>query len=164
MNSTIRASSRIPTLIWKVHECPGPLTLFTDSAFAGAELRIPPYLCGSPKFVVVKVNSEDITILKGAVFVKNETTEKVLPSNLYKCFDPILNNSAVNTLYAPDPQYQDVVVWQSTDPTKMVENDTNAPLEYVGAATEVTNGCGSSTGEGPGCFLLRGRHAHRFRK
>ena len=55
-------------LYGKCRNSPGPLTLFTDSAFAGAELRIPPYLCGSPKFVVVKVNSEDITILKGAVF------------------------------------------------------------------------------------------------
>ena len=42
--------------------CPGPLTLFTDTAAFGSErqLKIPPYLCGSPKFVVVKVNSEDL--------------------------------------------------------------------------------------------------------
>ena len=83
----------------------------------------------------------------------------MLPSNLYKCFDPILNNSAVNTLYAPDPQFQDVVVWQTTDPTKMAENDTNAPLEYVGAATEITNGCGSSTGKSRGAsYFVVGLH------
>ena len=60
------------------------LTLFDDAAFGpDAQLRIPPYLCGSPKFVVVKVNSDELSILKGAVLVENET-DTVLPDNLYK--------------------------------------------------------------------------------
>ena len=98
------------------------LTLFDDEAFGpDAELIIPEYLCGSPKFVVVKVNSEDLTILKGAVLVENEP-ETVLPDNLYKCSDPIFGNPIQDLAkYSPDPQFQDVVVWQSTDPTNMLE-------------------------------------------
>ena len=141
---------------------PGALTLFTDTAAFGSnsELRIPAYLCGSPRFVVVKVNSEALTITKGTVFVENETTEKVLPSNLYKCFDPILGNPAVNTLYAPDPQYQDVVVWQTTDPTKMSEDSINTSIGiYDGAATEATNGCGSTTAKVRGAsYFVVGMH------
>jgi hypothetical protein len=138
---------------------PGPLTLFTDPAFGGnAELRIPAYLCGSPKFVVVKVNSEDLTILKGAVFVKNETTETVLPDNFFKCFDPLIT-PPLTTPYAPDPQFQDVVVWQTTNPANMAENATTAPPEYVGAATEATNGCGSTTAKVRGAsYFVIGMH------
>jgi hypothetical protein len=141
---------------------PGPLTLFTDTVAFGTEsqLKIPAYLCGSPKFVVVKVNSEDLTITKGTVFVENETTEKVLPDNLYKCFDPILGNPAVNTLYAPDPQYQDVVVWQTTNPENMrFENLYVGNPDYMGAATEATNGCGSTTAKVRGAsYFVVGMH------
>ena len=65
----------------------GPLTLFTDAAAFGpdAQLRIPSYLCGSPRFVVVKVDSSDLDISKGTVDIVNKTTETVLPTNLYKC-------------------------------------------------------------------------------
>jgi hypothetical protein len=147
----------------KCRNNPGPLTLFQDAAFGGnAELRIPAYLCGSPKFVVVKVNSGGLGgIAKGTVFVKNETTEKVLRDNLYKCFDPILGNPAVDTLYAPDPQYQDVVVWQTTNPENMIaENTILAPDSlYVGAATEATNGCGSTTAKVRGAsYFVVGMH------
>jgi hypothetical protein len=138
-----------------------PLNLFTDTAAFGsdAQLRIPAYLCGSPKFVVVKVNSEDLQILKGTVFVEHETTEKVLPDNLYKCFDPILGSSqTADPLYSPDPQYQDVVVWQSTDPTKMFE-DLDGTGIYDGAATEATNGCGSTVAKVRGAsYFVVGMH------
>lgn len=134
----------------------GPLTLFTDPAFGGnAELRIPPYLCGSPDFIVVKVNSEDLSILKGAVLVVNKT-EVVLPGNLFKCSDPIPSNE--------DPQYQDVVVWQSTNPDNMLENATTLPTytgnpDYVGAATEATNGCGSTVAKVRGAsYFVVGLH------
>ena len=139
---------------------PGPLTLFTDVAAFGsdAQLRIPAYLCGSPKFVVVKVDSEDLSILKGAVLVENKT-DTVLPDNAYKCFAPILGNLAVNTDYAPDPQFQDVVVWQSTNPANMLENATTGPSEYVGAATEATNGCGSTVAKVRGAsYFVVGMH------
>ena len=146
----------------KCRNNPGPLTLFkvSDGFEPGVELRIPPYLCGSPKFVVVKVNSKDITIQKGTVFVEHETKEKVLPNNLYQCFDPILGRQPpVGTPYAPDPQFQDVVVWQTTDPENMAENATVAPLEYVGAATEATRGCGSTTAKVRGAsYFVVGMH------
>jgi len=130
------------------------LTLFDDAAFGpAAQLRIPPYLCGSPKFVVVKVNSDELSILKGAVLVENET-DTVLPDNLYKCSAPILDNPNAD----PDPQYQDVVVWQSTDPTKMLENTFGTGL-YQGAATEATNGCGSTVAKVRGAsYFVVGMH------
>ena len=137
------------------------LTLFkqSDGFEPGVELRIPPYLCGSPKFVVVKVNSKDLSILNGAVLVVNNTAV-VLPDNLFKCSDPILNNLAAN----PDPQYQDVVVWQSTNPDNMLENATTLPgytgnPDYVGAATEATNGCSSTVAKVRGAsYFVVGLH------
>ena len=138
---------------------PGPLTLFTDEDAFGleAQLRIPAYLCGSPRFVVVKVNSEDLSILKGAVLVENKT-DTVLPDNEYKCFDPLVT-PPLDTLYAPDPQFQDVVVWQSTNPADMLENSTTTPPEYVGAATEATNGCGSTVAKVRGAsYFVVGMH------
>jgi hypothetical protein len=139
----------------------GPLTLFTDPAFGGnAELRIPEYLCGSPKFVVVKVDSEDLTILKGAVLVENET-DTVLPDNLYKCSDPIFGNTDTDPLYSPDPQFQDVVVWQSTNPANMLEANPvfGGTGIYQGAATEATNGCGSTRAKVRGAsYFVVGMH------
>lgn len=137
-----------------------PLTLFTDVAAFGsnAQLRIPPYLCGSPKFVVVAVDSSELDILKGTVLVENETTETVLPDNLYKCFDPIIGGAISDPLYSSDPQYQDVVVWQSTDPTKMLENQFGTG-DYLGAATEATVGCGSSVAKVRGAsYFVVGMH------
>ncbi len=138
-----------------------PLTLFTDVAAFGpnAQLRIPPYLCGSPKFVVVAVDSSDLDILKGTVLVENETTEVVLPDNKYKCFDPIIGSaSTLDPLYSKDPQYQDVVVWQSTNPAKMLENQFGTGV-YQGAATEATNGCGSTVAKVRGAsYFVVGMH------
>ena len=143
-----------------------PLTLFTDSAFGpDAQLRIPAYLCGSPKFVVVKVDSSALTIEKGAVLVENET-DTVLPNNLYKCFDPIIGSALefVDSRWNKDPQYQDVVVWQSTNPINMLENAATLPTytgnpDYVGAATEATNGCGSTVAEVRGAsYFVVGMH------
>jgi len=131
------------------------LTLFTDTVAFGndAQLRIPPYLCGSPKFLVVKVDATDLTIEGGAVEVVHETNV-ILRDNLYKCSDPILNNPAAN----PDPQYQDVVVWQSTDPSLMLEDEFGADI-YQGAATEATNGCGSTRAKvRTGSYFVVGMH------
>jgi len=115
----------------------GPLTLF-GAAYGKPELRIPPYLCGSPKFVVVAVDSSQLDILQGTVFVENKT-DVVLPGNLYQCNDPIVQNFPTQG----DPQFQDVVVWQSTDPTRMLE-DSRGAGQFAGAAGEFTNACGSS--------------------
>jgi hypothetical protein len=117
-----------------------------------ATLTIPAYLCGSPRFLVVKVDSSELDIFKGAVAVLNKTDE-ILPDNLFKCSDPILNNPDAN----PDPQFQDVVVWQSTDPALMLENAGIGA--YAGTATEATNGCGSTTGKvRTGSYFVVGMH------
>jgi hypothetical protein len=116
-----------------------PLELFTDSVFGGKILRIPPYLCGSPKFVVVAVDSSQLDILNGTVFVENNSlpNQPVLPGNgaYNNCNDPIVPQG--------DPQIQDVVVWQSTDPTRMLENSRGVG-QFAGAAGEFTSFCGSS--------------------
>jgi hypothetical protein len=150
------------------------LTLFSPGQGfeAGIELRIPPYLCGSPKFVVVKVDSTDLFIRQGAVAVINDT-QVVLPNNFYRCFDPQKHNltDPVTPLYSANPEQQDVVVWQSTDPSRMLEGP--APVipglvgpnkgatggVYFGTATEATNGCGSTTGKvRTGSYFVVGMH------
>lgn len=138
-----------------------PLTLFTDAAAFGAnsQLKIPPYLCGSPKFVVVKVDSSQLDILSGTVAVRHETTEEVLPDNLYKCFDPIIGSALTSDpRYFKDPQYHDVVVWQSTNPAQMLENQFGTG-DFLGAATEATNGCGSTRAKVRGAsYFVVGMH------
>jgi hypothetical protein len=114
------------------------LTLFSDPNDGKPELRIPAYLCGSPKFVVVAVDSSELDILDGTVFVENQTNV-VLPNNLYQCHDPIVRNFPTQG----DPQFEDVVVWQTTDPTRMLEN-TRGVGQFAGAAGEFTSSCGSS--------------------
>ena len=115
-----------------------PLTLFSDPNDGKPELRIPAYLCGSPKFVVVAVDSSELDILNGTVFVENQT-DVVLPNNLYRCHDPIVRNFPTQG----DPQFEDVVVWQTTDPTGMPENASGVG-QFAGAAGEFTSSCGSS--------------------
>jgi hypothetical protein len=107
---------------------------------------IPWYLCGSPKFVVVTVDTDDFQLTSGTVLVENDTFT-VLPGNVYPdggmsvCEDPIVQVPFSDG----DPRYQDVVVWQTTDPTKMLENLRGGAEGFPGAAGEFTNGCGSST-------------------
>lgn len=136
----------------------GPLVLFDDVVAFGpdATLTIPEYLCGSPKFLVVKVDATDLNIRKGAVFVENETDE-ILPGNLYQCFDPILGRVPELADLFKDPQNQDVVVWQSTDPSMMLEQAGTGV--YLGTATEATNGCGSTRAKvRTGSYFVVGLH------
>lgn len=128
------------------------LVLF-GAAYGKPELRLPPYLCGSPQFVVVFVDSRNadgtpLNFPSGTVFIENET-QVVLPDNTpYQCKDtkgPIFPTKDEN------PQFQDIVVYQTTDPARMLEdlpgNRAQDP-QFAGAAAEVTNGCGSSRGAG----------------
>ena len=49
-------------------------------------------------------------------------------------------------------------MWQSTDPTKMLENQFGTGI-YVGAATEATNGCGSTRAKVRGAsYFVVGMH------
>jgi hypothetical protein len=146
------------------------LKLFTAAegfaADGSEELRIPPYLCGSPKFLVVKVNAGGLTIRNGAVAVKNDT-QAILRGNAFKCSDPIKGIPGVDQ----DLQHQDVVVWQSTNPSRMLEgpfpvipgvaNPVGGAREgvFFGTATEATNGCGSTKGlVRTGSYFVVGMH------
>jgi hypothetical protein len=114
------------------------LTLF-GAGYNTPELRIPPYLCGSPKFIVVAVDGSQLTFNKGVVQVENFTDQvPSLNGNQNKvCNDPIPAGV--------DPQFQDVVVYQTTDPNRMRESgQVNIDPQFVGAAGEFTNSCGSS--------------------
>ena len=108
-------------------------------------MKIPAYLCGSPKFVLVAVDSGDLDILSGTVFVENDTTT-VLPNNVYPDGSPVICEPVITQVpYTDgDPQYQDVVVWQSTNPAQMLEDEFGGAAGYLGAAGEFTSSCGSS--------------------
>jgi hypothetical protein len=121
----------------------GPLTLFEGAEFnlpggQSGKLVIPEYLCGSPKFLVVRAVGTGITIPSGVV-VTESNTSGILPGNLYACNNPIAGNT--------NPQTQDVGVWQSLDGTEMWENGTTQLSPYArfaGLATELTTGCAST--------------------
>lgn len=123
------------------------LTLFEERL--GEELIIPPYLCGSPKFLVVEVTTEDIQIVQGTVFVENEPIV-TLPGNWYEC-DGLASPPPTPPapLLAGDPQGRDVVTWQARDPENMRESGPLAASidpSFVGALGEFTFECGSSRG------------------
>ena len=140
MNSRIRASPRR-----KVHG-PAAADIVHGRCRLRARraLRIPPYLCGSPKFVVVAVNSEPARNPEG----HRARRERDGPRKycLTTCTSASTRSSTASEFgsrYFKDPQYQDVVVWQSTDPAEMLENQFGTGV-FQGAATEATNGCGST--------------------
>jgi len=135
-----------------------PLRIFGETGIGSApgerpEMFIPPYLCGSPKFVIIAVDTVGFALKEGTVLVTNETKD-VLPDNVYPdgqedsvCEDPIPQDT-VDFLHG-DPQYQDVVVWQTTDPGKMLEEtfgpNVGGTGEFAGAAGEFTHDCGGSS-------------------
>ncbi len=107
---------------------------------------IPAYLCGSPRFVVVAIDSGDLVIETGTVGVENDTAT-VLPGNVYPdggvsvCEDPIVQVPYTDG----DPQYQDISTWQDTlIPTKMVEQVLGGVNGFPGLTGEFADECGSS--------------------
>ena len=120
-----------------------PLVLFggTDPR---PDLIIPPYLCGSPRFMVVEVDTEGFDIDQGTILVENEPLA-ALPGNLYECTGPIVEPEVPDL----DPQHRDVVAWQATDHTAMLENELGATVNsvFAGALGEFTFECGSSRGK-----------------
>jgi hypothetical protein len=97
------------------------------------------------------VDATDLTIESGAVEVVNDT-EVVLPDNLFECTGPKVPVSP------RDPQQQDVVVWQSTNPDDMLEASLGTGV-FAGAATEATNGCGSTRAKvRTGSYFVVGMH------
>lgn len=123
------------------------LTLFTERG-EEAELRIPAYLCGSPRFLVVEVQTENVEIVQGTVLVENEPI-LALPGNWYECDGLAIPQPAPPApLSGGDPQGRDVVAWQTTNPANMRESGflTGIPQSFVGALGEFTFECGSSRG------------------
>ena len=123
------------------------LTLF-GAAYGKPELRIPPYLCGH-KLVVVAVDGSDLHITKGTVLIENDTRQILDdPGYPYVCKD---TKGPIFPTPGEDPQGQDVVVYQTTDPTRMLEDlpgNRGVDPQFAGAAGEFTNACGSSRGSG----------------
>lgn len=121
-----------------------PLTLFGGSD-PRPPLVIPPYLCGSPKFLVVEVSTAGFEVQQGTILVENEP-EVALPGNLYDCTGPFAQDPLDPDL---DPQHRDVVAWQATDATEMLENHLGATVDpmFAGALGEFTFECGSSRGK-----------------
>ena len=125
-----------------------PLVLFNTDADPDNDLIIPPYLCGSPKFLIVEVKTTNVSITEGTVAIENEVTE-ALPNNLYECtgpIDPAMLLSLADTL---DPQHRDKVTYQRDNPEDMLEYEIGGTIEpvFAGAMTELTDGCGSSRGK-----------------
>ena len=112
--------------------------------------NLPAYLCGSPKFAVIAIDTGLFFLENGTVFVTNDTVV-ALPDNEYPdggksvCEDPIDQVPFPNG----DPQYQDVVVWQTTDPDQMLETTVGPGVgggaQFAGAAGEFTKDCGGSS-------------------
>ena len=92
---------------------------------------------------------DGVDIFDGTIFVINDTAT-LLPGNTYPdgkqsiCEDPISQDFPSKG----DPQYQDVVAWQSTDPVDMLETDLGAGAGtlFTGSVGEFTSACGSSRG------------------
>jgi len=95
-----------------------PLVLFDG------DLIIPPHICGSPEFEVLETEA-NFDILEGTI--QSTMFPEAFVSNPLDCIRPIIG----------DPQLQDIVVWQPTDPADLIE----------GHAIEVTFDCGSSRGK-----------------
>jgi hypothetical protein len=127
------------------------LTLFADPVFnlpggVSGKLVIPEYLCGSPKFLVVRAVGTGITIPRGVVITESETQD-ILPGNFFDCNAPIPAGGS--------PQKQDVGVWQSLDAREMWEDAPTFPVtRFAGTATELTTGCRST--------LLKSRSKSNF--
>ncbi len=125
-----------------------PLVLFDTDADPNNDLIIPPYLCGSPKFLIVEVKTNNLSFNQGTVAVENEVTT-ALPNNWYECTGPIDPNMLLSMADTLDPQYRDRVTYQRTNPADMLENSIGATIEpvFAGAMTDLTEGCGSSRGK-----------------
>ena len=107
-----------------------PLELFDG------DLVLPPHICGSPQFEVL-VTEANFDILTGTII--NTMFPEVFVDNPLDCNRPIIG----------DPQLQDIVVWQPTVRSDVVEN----------RAIELTYDCGSSRGRTRGfSFYVVGTH------
>jgi len=134
------------------------LELFTSDDFnvpgtlpgsMSGKITIPPFLCGSPKFLIVRAleNNGAISVPSGVVITTNKTRELapgvpgILPGNSFDCNNPIPTLGTGNS-----SQKQDVGVWQDLNPANMREFTSGNPAYagYFGSVAELTTACGST--------------------
>jgi hypothetical protein len=109
-----------------------PLDVFGDGS-----LILPPYLCGSPQFSIVRSVASGITVPSGVIRSEQFPEEIYAEPERFEC---------AGTPTETDLQQRGVFVWQPDDRTELIE----------GTALELTNGCGSSRGatKSPSFFVL----------
>ena len=132
-----------------------PRTIFgpaTDPNHLLPDAVIPAYLCGSPKFQVIIAETSGVNIPDGTIIVENQASD-VFPDNLYDCTGPLAPDAGDPLLDPDDPQNRDVMAWQTTDLTKMPENDLGTMNGFEGSVGEYTFECGSSRGKGNSASL-----------
>ena len=145
-NAVVGAGATVSTSTLRVNGDGARCGIESLSLLDGAVV-LPPYLCGSPDFIMISTVLDGVDILDGTIFVINDTAT-LLPGNTYPdgeqsiCEDPISQDFPNKG----DPQYQDVVAWQSTDPADMLENVLDAGGLFTGSVGEFTSACGSSRG------------------
>jgi hypothetical protein len=123
--------------------CAGPGGSLEPRVLFDGALTIPAIFCAfkevspgafQPRPYIVVKTTANFAIPQGTVSVVNDTSE-ILADN-YGCTLPVVG----------DPQHQQVVLWQSTDRTKMLENTHPEVGVLAGAAGDYTTGCGSTRG------------------
>jgi hypothetical protein len=130
-------------------------------SIAGNDLVIPPYLCGSPKFIVVKTEPTGFQILRGTITVVNDLAQ-ILPGN---------QNALYGDCDLPagdvDQQHRAVMVWQATNSSQMLESaagsgfvsPANGYFLPGAAAGEFSDHCSPSRGlTRSGSFFVIGMH------
>ncbi len=151
-SATVQPDATLTARTYLIHDLPGRCGNTTLPLFNGAVV-IPKYLCGHPDFIVIETLDTGVSVPSGTILVENQT-EDVLPGNLYGCTairqTPDVGEVPPQT--DPDPSHRDVVAWQSSDKTQMLET-TLGTGRFAGTLAEVTYGCGSSRGK-----VLRGSY------
>lgn len=140
-SANIAPGATVTARTWRFADDPARCGVSPLVLFDGA-VTIPPYLCGHPDFIVIQTEAAGVTVPTGTIDIEN-LTEDVLPGNLYGCTEVRQNPAGA---IDPDPSHRDVVAWQATDPSKMLEAALGAG-HFYGSVAELTYGCGSSRGK-----------------
>lgn len=103
------------------------------------------YLCGSPRFAIVRTFSPEVTITEDTVKVIQDKLE----DNLFECDPSGLPPGDPGYRGIDNPQFRDVGAWRSTRHSMLEEGYDNEYKGLIGenwegSASERTNNCGSS--------------------
>lgn len=120
-------------------------TFVPDEPELHGDLVLQEYLCGSPRFTVVRTFAPAITITTDTV----KSIHEKLDGNLFECDPAALPPTDPGYRGIADPQFRDRAVWRSTRHTA-IESTYNTVYfpaigeNWEGNASERTNQCGSS--------------------